>query len=120
MAKQPKGKSQNGWPVQWREKQGGLLSLKAGNTGLNLSSADTVILYDFWWNPTMEEQTAGRPHQMGKKMWYKWFEWSLKEWLKKKYELQQSKKELFETVVQTRDVAISRITEKEIREILNI
>lgn len=37
-----------------------LLSLKAGGTGLNLTSADTVIIYDPWWNPAVELQ-AGRP-----------------------------------------------------------
>ena len=37
-----------------------LISLKAGGTGLNLTGADTVILYDIWWNPAVEEQ-ADRP-----------------------------------------------------------
>lgn len=44
-----------------------LLSLKAGNTGLKLTGADTVILYDLWWNPAVEEQAAGRAHRIGKK-----------------------------------------------------
>ena len=33
-----------------------LISLKAGGTGLNLTGADTVILYDLWWNPAVENQ----------------------------------------------------------------
>lgn len=33
-----------------------LISLKAGGTGLNLTGADTVILYDLWWNPAVEQQ----------------------------------------------------------------
>ncbi len=44
-----------------------LISLKAGGTGLNLHSADTVILYDTWWNPAVEEQAADRAHRMGQK-----------------------------------------------------
>lgn len=44
-----------------------LISLKAGGTGLNLTGADTVILYDLWWNPAVEEQAAGRAHRMGQK-----------------------------------------------------
>ena len=44
-----------------------LISLKAGNTGLNLTGADTVLLYDLWWNPAVEEQAAGRAHRMGRK-----------------------------------------------------
>lgn len=44
-----------------------LISLKAGGTGLNLTGADTVILYDLWWNPAVEEQAIGRAHRMGQK-----------------------------------------------------
>ena len=42
-----------------------LLSLKAGGTGLNLVSADTVIIYDPWWNPAAELQAADRAHRIG-------------------------------------------------------
>lgn len=42
-----------------------LISLKAGGTGLNLTRADTVILYDPWWNPAVQEQAAGRSHRIG-------------------------------------------------------
>ena len=42
-----------------------LLSLKAGGLGLNLTSADTVILYDPWWNPAAEAQAADRTHRIG-------------------------------------------------------
>ena len=42
-----------------------LISLKAGGTGLNLTAADTVILYDPWWNPAVEEQAIDRAHRIG-------------------------------------------------------
>jgi SNF2 family DNA or RNA helicase len=42
-----------------------LISLKAGGTGLNLTAADSVILYDPWWNPAVEDQAAGRAHRIG-------------------------------------------------------
>jgi superfamily II DNA or RNA helicase len=42
-----------------------LLSLKAGGTGLNLTAADTVIHYDPWWNPAVEEQATDRAHRIG-------------------------------------------------------
>ncbi|MCM2604432.1 DEAD/DEAH box helicase [Rossellomorea marisflavi] len=42
-----------------------LISLKAGGTGLNLQGADTVILYDTWWNPAVENQATDRAHRMG-------------------------------------------------------
>ncbi|MBR2373725.1 MAG: DEAD/DEAH box helicase, partial [Lentisphaeria bacterium] len=44
-----------------------LLSLKAGGTGLNLVSADTVLIYDPWWNPAAELQAADRVHRIGQK-----------------------------------------------------
>jgi SNF2 family DNA or RNA helicase len=42
-----------------------LISLRAGGVGLNLTAADTVILYDPWWNPAVEDQAAGRAHRIG-------------------------------------------------------
>jgi SNF2 family DNA or RNA helicase len=42
-----------------------LVSLKAGGTGLNLTAADTVILFDPWWNPAVEEQAIARAHRIG-------------------------------------------------------
>ncbi len=42
-----------------------LLSLKAGGTGLNLTAADSVIIYDPWWNPAVEDQAADRAHRIG-------------------------------------------------------
>jgi SNF2-related domain/Helicase conserved C-terminal domain/SWIM zinc finger len=42
-----------------------LVSLKAGGTGLNLTAADTVIHYDPWWNPAVEDQATNRAHRIG-------------------------------------------------------
>ena len=42
-----------------------LISLKAGGRGLNLASADTVIHYDPWWNPAVEDQASDRAHRIG-------------------------------------------------------
>jgi superfamily II DNA or RNA helicase len=42
-----------------------LLSLKAGGTGLNLTSADHVIHVDRWWNPAVEEQATDRAYRIG-------------------------------------------------------
>ena len=41
------------------------ISLKAGGVGLNLTAADTVILYDPWWNPAVEVQATDRAHRIG-------------------------------------------------------
>lgn len=44
-----------------------LISLKAGGSGLNLTAADTVIHFDPWWNPAVEEQASDRAHRIGQK-----------------------------------------------------
>lgn len=52
------------------EKEGGpralLVSLRAGGVGLNLPSASTVVLYDRWWNPAVENQAIQRAHRFGR------------------------------------------------------
>ncbi len=42
-----------------------LISLKAGGVGLNLTAADTVVHYDPWWNPAVENQATDRAHRLG-------------------------------------------------------
>lgn len=49
------------------EKKVFLISLKAGGTGLNLTSASMVIHFDPWWNPAVEDQASDRAHRMGQK-----------------------------------------------------
>jgi SNF2 family DNA or RNA helicase len=53
---------------EFQEYQGSavfLISLKAGGYGLNLTSADTVIHMDPWWNPAVEAQASDRAHRIG-------------------------------------------------------
>jgi SNF2 family DNA or RNA helicase len=42
-----------------------LITLKAGGVGLTLTAADTVIHYDPWWNPAVENQATDRAHRIG-------------------------------------------------------
>ena len=44
-----------------------MISLHAGGTGLNLTGADTVIHFDPWWNPAVENQATDRAHRIGQK-----------------------------------------------------
>ena len=44
-----------------------MLSLKAGGTGLNLTAANHVVLYDRWWNPAVEDQARDRAWRIGQK-----------------------------------------------------
>src|SRR5690606_37745385 len=51
---------------QGQEGPGALvLSLKAGGTGLNLTAASHVVLYDRWWNPAVEDQARDRAWRIG-------------------------------------------------------
>lgn len=98
-----------------------LISLKAGGTGLNLTGADTVILYDLWWNPAVEEQATGRAHRMGQKNSVQVMRLITRGTIEEKiYELQQKKKELIEQVIQPGEAALSALTEKDIRDLLGI
>ncbi|HZG14782.1 MAG TPA: DEAD/DEAH box helicase [Candidatus Bathyarchaeia archaeon] len=98
-----------------------LLSLKAGGTGLNLTGADTVILYDLWWNPAVEQQAADRAHRIGQKNVVHVIRLVTQGTVEEKmFALQQKKKNLIEEVIQPGQEALSSLTEQEIREILLI
>lgn len=98
-----------------------LISLKAGGTGLNLTGADTVILYDLWWNPAVEQQAADRAHRMGQKNVVQVIRLITQGTVEEKmYELQQKKKDLIDQVIQTGEGAVSSLSEAEIRELLMI
>jgi len=98
-----------------------LISLKAGGTGLNLTGADTVILYDLWWNPAVEQQAADRAHRIGQKNVVQVIRLVTEGTVEDKmYELQQRKKNLIDEVIQPGQEALSSLTEQEIREILMI
>ncbi|GCF94035.1 Snf2 family helicase [Enterococcus florum] len=98
-----------------------LISLKAGGTGLNLTGADTVILYDLWWNPAVEEQAAGRAHRIGQKkvveVWRMIAEGTIEERMN---QLQQEKRELFQKVIQGNEEQANKLTEEDIRMILTL
>ncbi len=98
-----------------------LISLKAGGTGLNLTGADTVILYDLWWNPAVEQQAMDRAHRIGQKNVVQVIRLVAEGTVEDKmYELQQRKMSLVEEVIQPGQEALSTLTEADLREILMI
>ncbi|MEK4513012.1 DEAD/DEAH box helicase [Paenibacillus sp. FSL K6-2524] len=100
-----------------------LISLKAGGTGLNLTGADTVILYDLWWNPAVEEQATGRAHRMGQKQVVQVIRLVSKGTIEEKIlELQERKRDLIEEVISSEsgEGTSSSLTEQEIRGLLMI
>ncbi|WP_223701595.1 DEAD/DEAH box helicase [Sutcliffiella deserti] len=98
-----------------------LISLKAGGTGLNLTGADTVILYDIWWNPAVEEQAADRAHRIGQTNVVQVIKLVARGTIEDKMnELQEKKKHLIEEIIQDDGKASTALTEEDIREILMI
>jgi SNF2 family DNA or RNA helicase len=98
-----------------------LISLKAGGTGLNLTGADTVILYDLWWNPAIEEQAAGRAHRIGQKKVVQVLRLIAQGTIEEKiYELQQRKKELIDNVIQPGETMLTSLSEADIRDLLSM
>lgn len=96
-----------------------LISLKAGGTGLNLTGADTVILYDLWWNPAVEEQAADRAHRIGQEHEVQVIKIVARGTIEEKMnELQEQKKHLIEEMIDPQNRAVISLTEEDIREIL--
>ncbi|MBA3958437.1 MAG: SNF2 helicase associated domain-containing protein [Parachlamydiaceae bacterium] len=96
-----------------------LVSLKAGGSGLNLVGADTVIHYDMWWNPAVENQATDRVHRIGQKnsvSSYKLITLNTVE--EKILELQRRKSTLVTQLVTTDEEAIAKLTWEEVLEIL--
>lgn len=96
-----------------------LVSLKAGGSGLNLVGADTVIHYDMWWNPAVENQATDRVHRIGQKQSVSAYKLVTLNTVEEKIvELQNRKKELVQQVVACDEEAIAKLTWEEVLELL--
>ncbi len=96
-----------------------LVSLKAGGTGLNLVGADTVIHYDMWWNPAVENQATDRVHRMGQKKNVSAYKLITLNTIEEKIaEMQKRKKGLVKKVVSCDDEAIAKLTWEDVLELL--
>lgn len=96
-----------------------LVSLKAGGTGLNLVGADTVIHYDMWWNPAVENQATDRVHRLGQKHSVSSYKLITLNTIEEKIvEMQKRKKGLVKKVVSCDDEAIAKLTWEDVLELL--
>ncbi len=102
------------------EKQVFLISLKAGGTGINLTGADTVIHYDPWWNPAVEEQATDRVYRIGQKHTVHVIRLLTKNTIEEKiFKLQEKKRDLSDAVIEAKEVFINKLTKEEIEELLS-
>lgn len=101
------------------EKEIFLISLKAGGTGLNLTGADTVILYDLWWNPAVERQAEDRAHRMGQTRAVQVIRLVAKGTVEEKmHELQRKKTELIDSVIRPGEEELAQLSDTDLLELL--
>ena len=96
-----------------------LVSLKAGGSGLNLVGADTVIHYDMWWNPAVENQATDRVHRLGQKQSVSSYKLITLNTIEEKIlELHNRKKGLVREVVSRDEDMMAKLTWEEVLELL--
>ena len=99
-----------------------LLSLKAAGTGLTLTRADYVFLYDPWWNPAVENQAIDRAHRIGQDKAVMAYRLVAKDSIEERVlELMQQKQELFETVIGSQSDAgvATKLTREDLAQLLS-
>ncbi len=96
-----------------------LMSLRAGGVGLNLPEASTVILFDRWWNPALEEQAIARADRFGRKNILHVFKFIVSNSVEERIdELLKQKESLFEDIVEGTAEIVKKLSLKEITNIL--
>ncbi|MBS7020754.1 MAG: SNF2 helicase associated domain-containing protein [Firmicutes bacterium] len=101
-----------------------LISLKAGGTGLNLTSADVVIHLDPWWNPQVENQATDRTHRIGQTKKVEVIKLISKGTIEEKIvELQEKKKQLSDMIIEGEmrdEFVLSKLTSHEMIELFEL
>lgn len=96
-----------------------LISLKAGGTGLNLTSANLVIHFDPWWNPAVEAQAADRAHRIGQRNVVEVIKLVARGTIEEKIiVLQEDKKELIHNVI-TGELQYGTLSREDLMQLFN-
>lgn len=97
-----------------------LISIKAGGVGLNLGSASLVILFDRWWNPSVEDQAIQRAHRFGRKEPLHVFRMLVKNSIEERInDILISKRKIFKAFVEEGEMAnVGGLTKEELLEII--
>ena len=92
-----------------------LISLKAGGTGLNLTSADVVIHYDPWWNISSENQATDRAYRIGQKNSVQVYKLITSNSIEEKInKMQERKEKLSKDVLSTEETFINKMSKEDI------
>ncbi len=96
-----------------------LMTLKTGGTGLNLTAADTIFIFDPWWNAAAESQAIDRAHRMGQTNKVLAYKMIMQNTIEEKIlKLQHLKKELFDNVISSDGSSLKSMSEEDIDFIL--
>lgn len=97
-----------------------LISIKAGNTGLNLTKADYVYILDPWWNPAVESQAIDRTHRIGQDKNVFAYKLICKDSIEEKIlKLQERKKEISTELIRTDESAFKSLSKEEMLDLFN-
>ena len=98
-----------------------LISLKAGGVGLNLVGADMVIHYDPWWNVAVQNQATDRAHRIGQTKKVTVYKMVVKDTIEEKIiKLQESKRDLADSIISGDNVGMSSLGKAELMELLGV
>ncbi len=96
-----------------------VMTLKTGGVGLNLTAADTIFIYDPWWNKTAEDQAVDRSHRMGQDRTVFSYKMITKGTIEEKIlKLQEEKSRLFDNLISSDSATVKTLSEKDIEYIL--
>jgi SNF2 family DNA or RNA helicase len=96
-----------------------LISLKAGGVGLNLTGADTVIHFDPWWNPAVEDQATDRAHRIGQTKVVTSYKLITRDTVEEKIlQLQNRKREIIQSTISGEEQFAEALNWDEIQELL--
>ena len=96
-----------------------LISLKAGGVGLNLTGADTVIHFDPWWNPAVEDQATDRAHRIGQTKVVTSYKLITRDTVEEKIlTLQNRKREIIQATIGGEEEFAASLSWEEIQELL--
>ncbi len=97
-----------------------LISLKAGGTGLNLTGADTVVHFDPWWNPAVEDQATDRAHRIGQQKNVNVYKLIAEGTVEEKIlELSAKKRELVSNVLSTEGSPLKGLTKADVENLFS-
>jgi len=97
-----------------------LISMKAGGVGLNLTAADTVIIFDPWWNPSVENQAVDRAHRIGQTQSVNVYRLLTKGTIEDKIQaLKRKKQNLFDAVVDESGELFKKLTWEDLKELFS-